>query len=74
VLGQRIHVRHGGAGVVEVAGEDQRVGGLADAVLLGGLELGGAELVERLDDPAVGLCAFIVHMHQGPSRRVIVSL
>ena len=56
-----VDVGHHRAGLIEVRGEDQGVGGLADAILLCGLELGGAEVLERLDDPAVGLCAFTVH-------------
>ena len=57
-----------------LGGEDQGVGGLADAVLLGGLELGGAEVVEGLDDPAVGLCAFrghgVAHGHRQVRTRL----
>ena len=37
-------------------------GGLADAIELRGLELGGAEVLECLDDPTVRLCAFTVHI------------
>ena len=45
----------------KLGGEDQVVGGLADAVLLGGLELGGAQVLEGLHDASVGLRALGVH-------------
>ena len=61
VLGERVDVLERGTGLLEVGGEDQGVGRLADAVLLGGLQLRGTEILERLDDSAVGLCAFRVH-------------
>ena len=60
-LAEHLDVLEGGAGLLGLGGEDQRVGGVADAVLLGGLELGGTEVVEGLDDPPVGLCAFRRH-------------
>ena len=61
VLRERVDVLERGAGLVEVGGEDERVGRVADAVLLRGLELRGAEVVECPDDPPVSLCAFRVH-------------
>jgi hypothetical protein len=61
VLGERVDVLERGARLVEVGREDQRVGGLADPLLLRGLQLGGAEILERPYDPAVGVCAFRVH-------------
>ena len=61
VLGEPVDVRHRLAGLVELGGEDQGVGGLADAGLLGGLELGGADVLKSLDDPTIRLCAFAVH-------------
>src|ERR1700704_2568560 len=47
--------------VVRVTVEEQRVGGGADDLLLGNRELGWTEVLERLDDPAIGLGAITVH-------------
>ena len=61
VLGEVAHVAQGFAGLVEVAGEDEGVGGVANASLLGGQELGRPQLVECLYNAPVGLCAFVGH-------------
>jgi hypothetical protein len=58
VLGEGVDVFQRGAGLVVVRGEDEGVGGVADAGLLVAEELGGAHLLERLDDPSVSVCAF----------------
>ena len=58
VVGERVDVLERGSGLVETGGEDERVGGVADALQLRRLQLGRTEILQRLDDPAVGLCAF----------------
>ena len=69
MLEQRLEVLERGACLVEVGREDEVVGGLADTVLLGTLQLGGADVLERLDDAPVGLGAIRSHLDH-----VIVSL
>jgi hypothetical protein len=58
VLGEGVDVREGCARLLEVGGEEQVVSGIADALLLGGLQLGRPDVLESLDDSPVGLCAF----------------
>jgi hypothetical protein len=62
VVGEGADVVDGADDVVFGAGgEDQRVGGLADALLLRRQQLGRPEVLEGLDDAAVGLGARAVH-------------
>ena len=46
--------------------EEQGVGGLAQAALLGGVQLGGTHVAERLDHTAVGGGSVAGHAHEGP--------
>ena len=63
VLGEGVDVGERRRGVLDRGGEDQRVRGVADALLLAVQQLGGAEVAERLDDAAVSLRAIAVHGH-----------
>src|SRR5688572_3456038 len=69
MLGEGLDVGEGGARLVEVGGEDQRVGCLADELLLVRQELRRTEVLEGLHDTSVGLRAI-----SGHDAHVIVTL
>ena len=68
VLGERADVAQRVRGLVEAGGEDQGVGGVADASLLARQELRRPQLGECLYNAPVGLCAFVGHDTWSPGR------
>jgi hypothetical protein len=62
VLGEGVDVLERLARLLGRRGEDQRVRGVADPLLLGLVQLGGPDIPECPDDATVCLCAFARHI------------
>src|SRR3954447_24227235 len=72
-LGELADVAQRFTRLLRAGGEDEGVGGFADASLLAGQKLGGPQLVECLYDAPVGVSAIVGHDTRSPGRVVVTK-